>query len=60
MRSWAFSRNKNFNCINCKNPVAYAMGFFVNALSGNTGTFNFTNFNCIYETVHKLLNVADG
>lgn len=28
MQSWAFSRNRNFNCIDCKNPVADAMGFF--------------------------------
>ena len=34
--------------------------FFVNVLSGNTNKFNFSNFNRIYETVHKLLNVADG
>lgn len=34
--------------------------FFVNVLSGNISTINFTNFNSIYETVHKLLNVADG
>jgi hypothetical protein len=29
MQSWAFSRNGNFNCIDCKNPVADAMGFFL-------------------------------
>jgi hypothetical protein len=28
MQSWAFSRNKNFNCIELKNPVALVMGFF--------------------------------
>jgi hypothetical protein len=60
MQSWAFSRNRNFNCIHCKNPVADAMGFFVNVLSSHTKKFNFSNFNLIYETVHKLLNVGDG
>jgi len=28
MQSWVFSRNRNFNCIDCKDPVADAMGFF--------------------------------
>lgn len=59
MQSWAFS-HKKINCINFKNPVADAMGFFVTILSGNTSFFNLSNFNCIYETVHKLLNVAEG
>jgi hypothetical protein len=29
MQSWAFSRNKNFNCIELKNPVALVTGFFL-------------------------------
>jgi hypothetical protein len=28
MQSWAFSHNKNFNCIEDKNPFARAKGFF--------------------------------